>query len=156
MKYDDASWHYGGDFPKDLPAEAGATHIGMFLAWAILRDMVGELHQDDCADSLEAVRSRKMTGAAFLIQECDEKFTDEDLSDLGNAFAGVYYEADYIDDYCAVFSEADTAYHVGDTWANFDRIAPVLDRRLAEWRERPNNEIELRRSAPASLRGPCS
>ena len=23
MKYDDASWHYGGDFPADLPQEAG-------------------------------------------------------------------------------------------------------------------------------------
>ena len=33
-KYDDASWHYGGDFPKDLPIEAGATHTGMFLALA--------------------------------------------------------------------------------------------------------------------------
>ena len=28
-KYDDASWHYGGDFPDDLPEENGATHIGM-------------------------------------------------------------------------------------------------------------------------------
>jgi hypothetical protein len=33
MKYDDASWHYGGDFPADLPREAGSTHIAMFLAW---------------------------------------------------------------------------------------------------------------------------
>src|SRR6266404_3538306 len=36
MKYDDASWHYGGDFPEDLPREAGATHTGMFVAWALL------------------------------------------------------------------------------------------------------------------------
>ena len=33
MKYDDASWHYEGAYPADLPPEAGATHIGMFLAW---------------------------------------------------------------------------------------------------------------------------
>ncbi|RML48695.1 DUF7832 domain-containing protein [Pseudomonas avellanae] len=32
MKYDDASWHYNGNFPSDLPDTAGATHIGMFLA----------------------------------------------------------------------------------------------------------------------------
>jgi hypothetical protein len=36
MKYDDASWHCAGDFPKDLPEAAGATHTGMFLAWALL------------------------------------------------------------------------------------------------------------------------
>ncbi len=27
MKYDDASWHYGGDFPKGLNNEAGATDL---------------------------------------------------------------------------------------------------------------------------------
>jgi hypothetical protein len=36
MKYDDASWHFGGEFPKDLPEEAAATHTGMFVAWAFL------------------------------------------------------------------------------------------------------------------------
>jgi len=41
MKYDDASWHYGGDFPDDLPDEAGATHTGMFLAWALLSGLGG-------------------------------------------------------------------------------------------------------------------
>jgi hypothetical protein len=30
MKYDDASWHAGEDFPKDVPEDAGATHTGMF------------------------------------------------------------------------------------------------------------------------------
>ncbi|MDY0918936.1 hypothetical protein [Pseudomonas viridiflava] len=27
MKYDDASWHYTGDFPADQPKEQGGTHI---------------------------------------------------------------------------------------------------------------------------------
>jgi len=39
MKYDDASWHSEGDFPGDLRAEAGATHIGMFFAWLMLNGM---------------------------------------------------------------------------------------------------------------------
>ncbi|MGN6118448.1 MAG: DUF7832 domain-containing protein, partial [Rhodanobacter sp.] len=43
MKYDDASWHYGGDFPKDLPDEAGATHTGMFVAWALLSGLAGQI-----------------------------------------------------------------------------------------------------------------
>lgn len=41
MKNDDASCHYDGTFPKDLPAEAGTTHIGMFVAWAWLKDLAG-------------------------------------------------------------------------------------------------------------------
>ncbi|WZB61364.1 hypothetical protein WJ970_29215 [Achromobacter xylosoxidans] len=49
MKFDDASWHYEGDYPADLPESAAATHIGMFLAWALLHGMAGEELIDDSA-----------------------------------------------------------------------------------------------------------
>jgi hypothetical protein len=128
MSYDRADWHYGGDFPKDLPPEAGGTHIGMFLAWAILRGLEGELHRDASAHSLDAVRERRMTGRDFLMRECDEKFTDEDLNDEGNAFTEAYFQTDVLGD------SLPSLYHVEDTWANFDKLALVLDRRFAEWR----------------------
>lgn len=130
VKYDDASWHYGGDFPDGLPPENGATHIGMFLAWAIMRDLVGELHREESQESLAKVKARQMTGAEFLIRECDEKFTDEDLGDEGNAFARQYYKAQYFDDYCDVH----VAYEVEDSWDNFDVIRPKLDERFDAWR----------------------
>jgi hypothetical protein len=139
VKYDDASWHYGGDYPKDLPSEAAATHIGMFLAWAIERDLVGDVHREDSTESLERVRARQMTGREFLLKECDEKLTDEDLNDLGNEFALSYYEQKYLTDYCDTLVEGDTAYHVPDTWENFDRLAPVLDQRLADWKRGKRN-----------------
>lgn len=90
MAYDRADWHYGGDFPADLPTEAGATHIGLFLAWAIHRDLVGDFHRNESSDAVAAVTRRDMSGGQFLIQECDEKFWEEDLSDEGNAFAREY------------------------------------------------------------------
>jgi hypothetical protein len=34
---DRADWHYGGDYPPDLPSENGGTHIGIYLAWIIHR-----------------------------------------------------------------------------------------------------------------------
>ena len=49
MKYDEASWHYGGDFPADLPASAGATHIGLFLAWMLIKGFASEELADDAA-----------------------------------------------------------------------------------------------------------
>jgi hypothetical protein len=136
MKYDDASWHYEGDYPSELPNEAGATHIGMFLAWALSRNLSGTLHLEESKAALDKLRNRDITGAAFLIEQCDEKLTDEDLNDVGNAFAAEYYENTYFDDYCVVFKEGETAYHVENTWANFDRIAPVLDRRFEQWQSR--------------------
>ena len=48
MKYDDASWHYSGDFPKDLPNEAGSTHIAMYAAWSALNGLASEYHTDEC------------------------------------------------------------------------------------------------------------
>lgn len=138
MKYDDASWHYGGDFPKGLPPEAGATHTGMFVAWALLSELAGALHIDEFPESLDALRRREVTPGQFLIQFCDEKFTDEDLSEEGNAFAQAYFDLEkgaYLGDYEEALGESvESLYHVADTWENFDRLRPVLDERIREWR----------------------
>jgi len=140
MKYDDASWHYGGDFPKDLPDEAGATHTGMFVAWSMLTDLAGELHTNDFPEDLESLRSRAVTPGAFFLSVCDGKFTDEDLNDEGNAFAQEYFNFEtgsYLKDYQRLLLGAlPSLYHVQDTWANFDTLRPVLDKRLRAWRRR--------------------
>jgi hypothetical protein len=140
MKYDDASWHYGGNFPEDLEPIAGATHIALFAAWATLAGLGGEL----AADQLSLQRSRSMTPTQQFIATCDEKFTDEDLSDEGKAFARSYYAdaerglrhqvGSYLGDYEVTFPEATDLYRVAPLWSSFDRLAPVLDQRQAEWR----------------------
>jgi hypothetical protein len=141
MKYDDASWHYGGDFPDDLPEEAAATHIGMFLAWAITNDLAGELHLGDSQDSIQKVKNRSMTGREFLLKECDEKFTDEDLNEEGNLFAQYYYEGedDHYGKYLADYEETllsglPSMYHVDDTWENFDKIESPISKSYQEWK----------------------
>ena len=53
MKYDDASWHFGGDYPEDLPDENGATHIGMFLAWCIAHNFFSEELEEDFEEEEE-------------------------------------------------------------------------------------------------------
>lgn len=37
MKYDDATWHSGGEFPPESPAEFGGTHIALFLRWCFVK-----------------------------------------------------------------------------------------------------------------------
>jgi hypothetical protein len=139
VKYDDASWHYGGGFPGDLPPSAGATHIGMFVAWALLHGFAGGIHLREFPEPLAQLRERKVTPGQFFMDACDEKFTDEDLSDLGNRFAKHYYEHDhapghYFSDYAAtVGTEAPSIYHVPDTWETYEQIAPVIQQRFEEW-----------------------
>ena len=145
MKYDDASWHYGGDFPTGLPPESGSTHIAMFVAWAVLNGLAGDYHTEDAAEDLALLKSREVTPTQWFIRVCDEKFTNEDLSDEGNSFATSYYgcgeglhssAGSYLDDYCEAFPNAVSLYDVDDSWASFEALSPRLLGRLEAWRAR--------------------
>ena len=139
MKYDDAAWHYERDFPADLPNEAGATHIGMFLAWLVLNGMGSDLLINKSHYSLEKLRSRAITGKDFLLIECDEKFTDEELNVQGNRFAQYYYNGDgkicqYLDDYDdALCSGLESMYYVKDTWENYEKLEPYINAAFQHW-----------------------
>lgn len=137
MAYDRADWHYGGDYPEDLPEENGGTHIGIFLAWAIHNGLVGTFHLEESKESVEKVKSREMTGREFLFQECDEKFWEEDLSDEGNSFASDYYANDtYFSDYVSVVpEELPTMYHFEDSWENYDQVAAKISKSYLEWKQ---------------------
>lgn len=145
MKYDDASWLYGGDFPAGLPPQAAATHIAIFLGWAVLNGLAGEYHTTNAADELARLQRREVTPSQWFIQACDEKFTDEDLNGEGNSFAAIYYgageglhtaEGSYLDDYCDTFPSANSLYEVEDSWASFDALAPRIASRFDDWRSR--------------------
>jgi len=143
MSYDNAAWHYAGDYPKELPRENGGTHIGMFLAWAIINNLESKFHRTESAASLAAVRARQMTGRQFLFQECDERFWEQDLNTRGNKFAKAYYDSkkeefSYNQDYFVTFGDdLETLYHLEDTWQNYDKIAAVISRRFEEWKSKP-------------------
>lgn len=137
MKYDDAEFYFL-NFTTDLPNEAGAIPMGMFVAWTIERNLCAEDHGDE--DDVRPVRERRMTGAQYVIEVLDGKLLDSDLNDEGNAFAGWYYGERYLADYCAVFGvddRTDGAFTVPDTWESYAAIAAVLDRRYEQWRRLP-------------------
>ena len=145
-KYDDASWHYEGNYPENLPTKNAATHIGIFLAWCINNDLLSNEQTEDNVDDVESVKSRKMTGAEFLITVCDEKLIDEDLTKIGNRFAKAYYQYvkpskfakiydHYIADYSKILNDGveDDVYKIEDTWENYDLLRPIIDQRFKEW-----------------------
>lgn len=138
MKYDDASWHYEGTYPADLPYENAATHIGMFLAWAIGRGLASEFFSEECPEDLAGLERRELTPGRFALRVIEGKLCEDELSELGNRFAEAYYPKRYARDYERVFG-ADPeqgTYRVEDTWENFACIAAVLDGRYEEWRSR--------------------
>ena len=141
MAYDRIDWHSETTDSLDLPEEAGGTHIGMYLAWAITRNLSGPFHEEESAEALSLLKSRKITGCQFLIEQCDTKFWEEDLSPEGNEFSKFYYEQHYFDDYVNTLAqELESEYYIEDTWENFDAIAHVIDQRFAKWKSSKNKQ----------------
>jgi hypothetical protein len=133
---DRADWHYGGQgYPAELPPENGGTHIGMYLAWIIHRDLGSATLRKHARDALPRLKQRRITGRELLFSELDEKFFAGLLTKVGKDFTRDYYDA-YIGDYAAALAdELPTVYHVEDSWENYDRIAPVIDNRYARWQQ---------------------
>jgi hypothetical protein len=141
MKFDDASWHYGGDFPAGLPAEAGATHIGMFMAWLICGSLISDELLGDAATAVASVRAGTMTGPTFVMTVLNGKLTDNDLSPTGAAFTMAYYEGaggevTYLTDYSDMFASEpgiDSLYAVPDSQENYEQMAPIITFRFDHW-----------------------
>ncbi len=137
MAYDRADWHYGGDYPEGLPLENAGTHIGLFLAWIIKNNLEGEFHQKESCENLIKVRNEEISGRDFLIDMCDEKFWEEDLSEEGQSFTNHYYESDlYLNDYdSALSSNLETLYHVENSWDNYHKLAPLISAAYDKWKK---------------------
>lgn len=131
MKYDDASWHYGGNFPAGQPYEHGGTHIALYLRWCFAKGWAGELHIEDVPEDVSDVISGKLSATEFLFRNCDGKFTDEDLTDEGNFFTQQYYGNDglYLEDYSEHFG--DLMYVAPESAHDFEKFSSILDARAA-------------------------
>ncbi|WP_133512913.1 hypothetical protein [Candidatus Thiosymbion oneisti] len=136
MKYDDSTWHFGGEFPEELDERHAGIHIGMFLGWIIRRGLYSELLSDLAQDDILAVQNRLLTGTQFLQRVCDGKLTNEDLNEEANLFAQDYYASDdYIDDYSQAFIDiGPTLYHVTDDNANALKVEDFLDKAFQTWK----------------------
>ena len=145
--YDNASWHYGGDFPEELPEKNGATHTGMFLNWCIDNHLISKEFKEDIKGVIEKIKRREITGAELVMDFMDGKFSEYDLNDMGNAFAQDYYKdetdfgnrfSSFADDYVNLFdtkAEYETFYHIEDTYENYDLMKQIIDYRFEEWKE---------------------
>lgn len=143
MSIDRYDWHSGAkNFPKDLPEESGATHIGMFLAWAWLSGLKPSYYMFDEYDEKQykEFRKRSSTPGKIFLGYCEGKLFYDSFNEEGQAFVRYYYAegGDFFEDYCDTFGAYDeNIYYVPDNWSTYDKLKPILDRRLKEWRSTP-------------------
>ncbi len=142
MKYDDASWHFEGHFPSDLSPDAGATHIALFVAWAVLDGLASDSQKVDGADHLAALRSCRTDPVRWFSVACDFEFTDQDLNAKGNAFSATSYGTPdapatragrCLADYERCFPGMPSLYPVPPGRGSYDLLAPTLSRRSRAW-----------------------
>ena len=134
-KYDDAEWHYGGNFPRWTPKRNGFAHIGFLLTWLVDNGLVSEFLKEESSNIVEATIDRSVSPIA-LLEYWDGKLVSDMLSKQGNAFVKSYYkdqENGYFLNYMSEFSELGN-YKVKPNWKNYNRIQPVINQRFEEWR----------------------
>lgn len=130
MKYDDASWHCGGEFPKDQPEEHGGTHIALFLKWCFIKGWAGQHHLDKEPEAVQSVVSGELSATDFFFTYCDGKLVDEMLNQAGNTFAERYYGVDglYLNDYANNFGEL--MYVAREQAHDFGKFSALLEVRF--------------------------
>jgi hypothetical protein len=135
MKYDDASWHFeASDFPRELPQSAGATHIGIYVAWVIFNGLASDDFQNDFANQIQDLKARQITPGDFVWRFMEGKFSDNDLSDDGKSFTDSYYVAGYLKDFGSKIKEnLVSEYMAPDTWDTYQRVSADIDHAYQEW-----------------------
>jgi hypothetical protein len=129
LKYDDASWHYGGEFPENAPEEHGGTHIALFMKWCFVQGLAGDFHLQGEPEDTQKVIEGKLSASEFLFKYCDGKLTTEDLNEEGNAFAENYYgdEGLYLSDYANEFRGL--MYVASEQEHDFKRFSDLIEKR---------------------------
>jgi len=155
---DDAAEHVGR-LPGDLSRTAAATHIGLFFAWALERELLSDRHVSGYAAELDKVRRGWWSGRDYILQVCGGRLTDEDLSAIGRGFARAYYATGrYLSEYAERLGAGrPSRYHVRDAPETQREVVALLDQRFAEWKAEPKAAVAVPpprpeppgRSAPA-------
>jgi hypothetical protein len=143
MAYDRADFDYSTE-QDPLPKGHAATHIGMFLAWAVLNELENDWHRQRAPALLEKLRKREITGRQFFEAACGDRFSERDLNPEGNEFAAWYYVDDagqrgpYFSDYKRILAAGlPSFWHVRDTWDNYEKLAPAISKRYQNWKNPP-------------------
>ena len=145
--------------PIDAPPQAELVGMALLVAWGATRHGLSPKHAGSAAG--KQLLARESTPRAFLVQACSKTLStldfvpelheflyeylhhvrdDEGARDKANQKIAKLLGIEdpdrraYTDDFVATFAGVlESAFHVPDSWTAVDRLAPVLDARLADF-----------------------
>lgn len=148
MALDRADWHYedaekqyrethevNGELTNKQVNEIwlkAANHIGLFLRWVIENNLEGE---DADEEGCKEVREGKITGAEYLMEYCDGKFWDSDISEEALEFVKDYYENTYFSIYsgCCLGPVPPYSFISGDE--DYKKVEPFITKAYKAYKD---------------------
>jgi hypothetical protein len=133
-KYDDVEWeHETGFVPPDDP-DAALTHMALFVAWIVLHDF-GGAELLEFAEEVEKLKARTITPREFAQVTLDGSFSSYDVAAALHPFMKSYYLGNgYRKAYGKLCNDTKVAFYaMPDSWASYDRVAAVIDKKYAAW-----------------------
>lgn len=136
-KFDDSSWHSGGEFPDDLAPERGGTHIAMYFAWALIAGLASEEVQEE--QVVKDFLNFRVTPIE-LIEGFDGKLIGSMFNKQCAEFTKFYYDSDvpgrpnYYNDLAEAISEnVETVYHPEPDIRNLVLTCKIVQSRFDAW-----------------------
>lgn len=121
---------------RSYPAEKVRVLLAFYLAWALKNGLGGDIHTIDNKAACDELIQGNITPLEYF-EHCDEKITDEDLSDEGNSFSKEYLKELYFEDYINSLRKKageEEIFDIDDTWENYEKLARVIAQRFANWK----------------------
>lgn len=136
--YDTAAAHYENEeYPTDLPPSAAGTHIGMYIGWAIERDLVSDKFKEKHGDAIDNFKKRIILPSEIIRVCCGDELTKEHLNDKGNEFTKKYYRPGwryyYYSDYADIDNNEISIHHTPNTFETFAKVKAMIDNRYEAW-----------------------
>jgi hypothetical protein len=136
--YDKSKWHDETVAEYGLPEENACHHIVFFFRWCIEHDFVCAWLSEESPDDYAAIRDGSLSAVDYFERLLDGCFSDDMLTDEGNAFASAYFDYDagrYLDDLINTLKgDLPSEYHIPFNEDTYGQMKAVIDGRYAAWK----------------------
>lgn len=143
--FDKAKWHVNDEFPQELDSHQSYVHTGLYVAWLLEKDLLDPDFKSEHAVEVSEFLSRKTHPSDFYKYHFDGIFMSEGWMPDAVNFSKSYFDiqkGDYLVDYENILNsdrKLPSLFHVIDSWENYDKIKPIIDRRFDRWKSKKNN-----------------
>ncbi len=134
-KIDDYKWHYSGAITEENEDNQLCFGMGVFFSWCIMNNLSNMDYKEEASKIRQLYMKREHGPGIAFLDLFGGTLHEAYLNDKGYALAAEYYQDQYIDDLTSTLNmpEGEYIYTGPDTWDEYDKVAPIIQKRFEEW-----------------------